>query len=99
MKEVVLITGANGVLAQHLEKVLENTYTIKFLTRRVKGKNEFLWDLNKNYIDPEAFKDVNHIIHLAWHHWKNNDRFSMVANSDLDIVIQNFSAPGLALVT
>ena len=65
MKEVVLITGANGVLAQHLEKVLENTYTIKFLTRKVKEKNEFLWDINKNYIDPEAFTDVNHIIHLA----------------------------------
>ena len=53
------------MLAQHLEKVLENTYSIRFLTRTVKEKNEFRWDLNKKYIDPEALKDVNHIIHLA----------------------------------
>jgi uncharacterized protein (TIGR01777 family) len=65
MKEVVLITGANGVLANYLAEELESNYSIRFLTRKVNESNEFLWDLTNNYIDPKAFNNVNHIIHLA----------------------------------
>ncbi len=65
MKPIVLITGANGMLATHLAKVLEKNYTLKFLTRIVKSSNEYLWDLKTGFIDPQALKEVNHIIHLA----------------------------------
>lgn len=65
MKKVVLITGANGMLAKHLAKQLESSYSVRFLTRKKIRSNEYLWDLNNNYIDPNALKDVNNIIHLA----------------------------------
>jgi uncharacterized protein (TIGR01777 family) len=65
MKAVVLITGAKGMLAKSLAKELDGKYTLKFLTREVKGQNEYCWDVDLSYIDPEALIDVNHIIHLA----------------------------------
>ena len=65
MNEVVLITGANGMLAKSLAHELEAEYTLKFLTRDVKQENAYRWDINSGYIDPEGLKDVNHIIHLA----------------------------------
>lgn len=65
MKEVVLITGAHGMLAESLAHKLEGEYTLKFLTREVKHKNAYRWDINLGYLDPEGLKDVNHIIHLA----------------------------------
>ena len=88
MKEVVLITGANGVLAKHLAESLESNYTIRFLTRKVKKNNEFLWDLSNNYLDPNAFKNVNHIIHLAGSPITNNrwteKRKEMIYSSRVD---------------
>ena len=65
MKEVVLITGAHGMLAKSLALELEGEYTLKFLTREVTQENAYRWDINLGYIDPEGLKDVNHIIHLA----------------------------------
>ncbi len=65
MKEVVLITGAKGMLARHLAKTLSGDYSLRFLTRSPKQKNEFFWDIGAKYIDPEALKGVEHIIHLA----------------------------------
>ena len=65
MNAVVLITGANGMLARSLAKSLDSNYTVRFLTRKVTRQNEFKWDIKLKYIDPEALKDVNHIIHLA----------------------------------
>ena len=65
MKQVVLITGANGMLAKQLAKKLENNYSIRFLTRTKTRSNEYLWDVNKNYIDPNALIGVQSIIHLA----------------------------------
>lgn len=65
MKQVVLITGANGMLAQFLAKELENEYSVRFLTREINRTNEYLWDVNKKYIDPKALIGVNTIIHLA----------------------------------
>lgn len=65
MGKVVLITGANGTLAQFLAKELGNEYSIRFLTRKVKKNNEYLWDIRQGFIDPKALKGVHHIIHLA----------------------------------
>ncbi|WP_313091691.1 TIGR01777 family oxidoreductase [Chryseobacterium flavum] len=65
MKEIVLITGAGGMIAQELEKKLEKVYTIRFLTRKKERENEFEWDIKKGYIDEEALENVSHIIHLA----------------------------------
>ena len=65
MKEVILITGANGMLAKHLTTYLEKEFALKFLTRNVTQKNEYQWDLKKKYIDPDALHDVHYIIHLA----------------------------------
>ena len=65
MKEVVLITGAKGMLAKKLAKHLEKDYSIRFLTRHKTRSNEYVWDLNSNYIDTNALTGVHHIIHLA----------------------------------
>jgi len=65
MKEIVLITGAGGMVAQQLANQLKQNYSIRFLTRKPNKNNEFQWDIRNNKIDPDAFKDVNHIIHLA----------------------------------
>lgn len=65
MKKNILITGANGMLSKHLTKHLEGDYSIRYLTRKVTRKNEYLWDLKNNYIDINALKDIHTIIHLA----------------------------------
>lgn len=65
MKEIVLITGAGGLIARELSKQLENEYTVRFLTRHKKRENEFVWDINKGMIDEKALEDVSHVIHLA----------------------------------
>lgn len=65
MKQVVLITGANGMLAKNLAKHLEKDYSIRFLTRHKTRNNEYVWDINANYIDPNALIGVHSIIHLA----------------------------------
>lgn len=65
MKKIVLITGANGMLAKHLEKVLEKEYSVRFLTRNKRKDNDYLWDIKKSYIEKGALIDVHSIIHLA----------------------------------
>lgn len=63
MKEKLLITG-KGNIGIRLAHLLENKYEVYFLSR-TKTKNSFVWDIEKNYIDPEAFANTEHIIHLA----------------------------------
>ncbi|WP_336688802.1 MULTISPECIES: TIGR01777 family oxidoreductase [unclassified Chryseobacterium] len=65
MKEIVLITGANGLVAKELSKKLEKDYTVRFLTRKKQNSNDFEWDIKKGIIDEKAFENVSHIIHLA----------------------------------
>ncbi|MDQ0594013.1 uncharacterized protein (TIGR01777 family) [Chryseobacterium ginsenosidimutans] len=65
MKEIVLITGANGLVAQELSKKLEKEYSVRFLTRKKKNDREFEWDIKNEIIDDTAFENVSHIIHLA----------------------------------
>lgn len=64
-KEVVLITGANGMLAKEIAKTLDEKFELRFLTRKKKNDNEFEWNLKKSYINSAALANVEHIIHLA----------------------------------
>jgi uncharacterized protein (TIGR01777 family) len=65
MKEIVLITGANGMVAKKLSQILEKKYTLRFLTRTKRAENHFEWDIEKKYIDDKAVQNVSHVIHLA----------------------------------
>lgn len=65
MKEVVLITGASGLIARELSKKLEKEFTVRFLTRKKRRDNEWEWDLKNGTIDESAFENLSHIIHLA----------------------------------
>jgi len=65
MKEVILITGANGMVAKSLTKILVKKYSIRFLTRVKRNCNEFEWNIEDKFIEKGAFKNVKHIIHLA----------------------------------
>jgi uncharacterized protein len=65
MKEVVLITGASGMIAQELSKKIAQEFIVRFLTRKKQKSNEYEWDIKKGTVDESAFEDVSHIIHLA----------------------------------
>lgn len=65
MKEIVLITGANGMVASRLATILLPFYSVRFLTRTPRKEEEFEWDISQKYIDTRAFDQVSHIIHLA----------------------------------
>ncbi|WP_100077471.1 TIGR01777 family oxidoreductase [Chryseobacterium camelliae] len=65
MKEIILITGANGLIARKLAEKLDKEYRVRFLTRKKKKAHEFEWDLKKGTVDQAAFDNVSHIIHLA----------------------------------
>ncbi|MCS3528727.1 TIGR01777 family oxidoreductase [Chryseobacterium sp. JUb7] len=65
MKEVVLITGASGMIAKELSKKLSNEYEVRLLTRKKKQINEYEWNTDQQTIDESAFEDISHIIHLA----------------------------------
>jgi len=65
MKEVVLITGAGGMIAHELAKKIKNEYEVRFLTRRKRRNNDYEWDIKQGIIDESAFDNISHIIHLA----------------------------------
>lgn len=65
MKDIILITGAGGLIAHELSKKLEKDFTVRFLTRKKKHSNEFEWNIKNKTIDDTAFEGVSHIIHLA----------------------------------
>ena len=68
--EKVLITGGTGLVGKHLIKHLDrNGYEVRVLSRDKKktGSNlsHFYWNPAAEEIDMEAFRDVDHLIHLA----------------------------------
>ncbi|MDP2089855.1 MAG: TIGR01777 family oxidoreductase [Flavobacteriaceae bacterium] len=77
-KEIVLITGASGMIAKKLATLLQQSnYEVRFLSRTKKNANQFIWNIAAGFIDPNALKDVEHIIHLAGanisdERWSNN---------------------------
>jgi uncharacterized protein len=65
----VLITGGSGMIGKHLTSLLlAKGYSVTYLSRKVvTGGNvkSFKWDPDKKFIDHEAFKGIDFIIHLA----------------------------------
>ncbi|MGE4514393.1 MAG: TIGR01777 family protein, partial [Chryseobacterium sp.] len=56
MKEIVLITGASGLIARELSEILKKDYIVRFLTREKKNENKFEWNINEKTIDEKAFR-------------------------------------------
>jgi len=69
----VLIAGGTGLIGNQLTELLLNKgYTVSVLSRTSSKKNNknnklryYKWNIEDEYIDIEALKDVNHIINLA----------------------------------
>ncbi|MCG8319074.1 MAG: TIGR01777 family oxidoreductase [Cytophagales bacterium] len=69
MIKKVLITGGTGLVGKKITALLlKGGYQVAHVSRSEKpGKNleTFVWDLEKNYLDPAALNKVDAIIHLA----------------------------------
>ena len=68
LKDIILITGANGHLAKVTANLLSKEYQIRFLTTKkilTKDPSFFYWNIDDHYIDQNALKGCKHIIHLA----------------------------------
>ncbi|HHB79581.1 MAG TPA: TIGR01777 family protein [Saprospiraceae bacterium] len=68
MKHNVLITGGTGFIGKELAQYLiANGHQVAILTRRKKEIpfKQYLWDIEKGEIDPEAIEFSTAIIHLA----------------------------------
>lgn len=65
MKEIVLITGASGLIARHLVDRLSTSYDVRLLTRSPKTNDQYHWNVAEKTIDSSALDNIDHIIHLA----------------------------------
>lgn len=65
----ILITGATGLLGSALIPLLvEKGHKVATLSRKPIQNSlvdSYLWDVDKQYVDPKAFEQVDAIIHLA----------------------------------
>jgi uncharacterized protein (TIGR01777 family) len=65
----ILITGGSGLLGSAISKLLIERGDIPVhLSRRENPRGpikSFIWNVEKNYIDPLAFENIDSIIHLA----------------------------------
>ena len=63
----ILISGGTGLVGRRLTHLLlEKKHDVVILTRNPQKTNEFKWDLSKkHYVDNDAFKNIDYIIHLA----------------------------------
>ncbi len=64
----VLLTGASGLLGKAIKKRLEDEgHSVNILVRKINtaSKNDYLWDIQQNYIDEKAFDGIDSIVHLA----------------------------------
>lgn len=62
----ILITGGTGLVGKKLtEMLIDTNHEVVILSRNPKNKNEFKWDITKNYIDKKVFRNVDYIVHLA----------------------------------
>ncbi|WPP53157.1 TIGR01777 family oxidoreductase [Catalinimonas niigatensis] len=65
----VLITGGTGMIGSRLTPMLqEKGYQVSHLSRSRKGNETvktYLWDIQKQEIEPEALQQADYIVHLA----------------------------------
>tara|TARA_B100001564_G_scaffold49285_1_gene36343 strand:+ start:4658 stop:5551 length:894 start_codon:yes stop_codon:yes gene_type:complete len=68
MKETILISGRNGLLANRFWELQKSNYNIKFLStdkKKCDNISVFYWNIKNEFIDGNALKDCDHIVHLA----------------------------------
>lgn len=70
MSKTVLITGGTGLIGRRLTQLLvQKNYQVFHLVRsrrkRIPNVTRFNWNIEKGYIDPEAFLNVDYVVHLA----------------------------------
>ena len=65
----VLITGGTGLIGSRLSSLLKaKGYEVIILTRNYNSKSSqdsFHWNIEEYSIDDLAFKNIDHILHLA----------------------------------
>jgi len=64
----ILITGGTGLVGTALTALLkEKGHRVLILSRKTKPGNPeiFQWDYDREFIDPEAIRQADHIVHLA----------------------------------
>lgn len=63
----ILITGASGLIGSQLQKFLrKNNHRVLTLSRTASNNsNCYFWDVEKQFIEEEAIKNAEYIIHLA----------------------------------
>lgn len=83
--ETILITGAEGMVANHFATLYHDKFHIRFYSRRPEEANEYYWDPERGGIDPDALRGVDHIIHLsgarlADHRWTPRYRDTLITS-------------------
>lgn len=104
MKEVVLITGASGMLAKELSKRIGTKYDVRFLTRKKQHDHEFEWDIRQQTIDENAFENVAHVIHLAGANisekrWTNERKKELISSriDSADLILKTLRKKNIKL--
>lgn len=67
-KKNILITGASGLIGKRLtELLLQKGHQVSHLGRKAKSGTvpSFVWNVEQNVVDPEAFSSADTIVHLA----------------------------------
>ena len=62
----ILITGGSGLVGKEITKILESKdYSVAWMSRSAQSQKSFIWNVEKQQIDPQAIEWADAIIHLA----------------------------------
>ncbi|QNM87024.1 TIGR01777 family protein [Polaribacter pectinis] len=62
----ILITGGTGLVGTRLTELLvKKNHEVRILSRNPSAKNEYKWDISKDFIDEKVLENLDYIIHLA----------------------------------
>ena len=62
----ILITGGSGLVGKQLTSLLESKgYDVAWLSRKPQQRTYFLWDVEKQELDPQALEWADAVVHLA----------------------------------